>query len=414
MRLLIIGCLFVFPFALFASPLLPVFKNPMAMTITHTLVAPEKDKSVRAKITLFPERKQVPFFEEAGELKFTYRLQKDPRAPLVFVIPGVGGTSEAPGALFLAEQLFNAGYHAITLDNAFSWTFTVAASRSGLPGYAPRDAVDLYGTLEKISQKLAKEKHLHPRSYALAGYSLGALQGLFLHRLDQEAQKFHFQKLLLINPPLDMMYAMEQLDQMFAVGDALPRSRKVIVFNRVLKVGQKYLTANADFGNPALLQSAFEEMDLNDQDLAYLIGGNFRDTLRDVIVTSQQVEDLHILKSPISRYLRNERFEEARGISFNQYLKLFLFPQVVKLKKPGFTPADLNEEVSFYQFGPYIHDHGDIFLIHSSDDFLLKSGDVSWLQDTFKERALIFPAGGHCGAMNFPEFKTQVKKVFKF
>lgn len=389
-----------------------ILKNPLAMTITQTLVSPEKDASSRDSVRVLPSRDKVFLFEDFAKLKFTYRLQKNKNAPLIFIIPGTGGTAEASGALYLAEQLHKLGYHAITLDNAFSWTFTVAASRSSLPGYTPHDAEDLYKAMQKISQTLVEKEDLNPLSYSLLGYSLGGLQGVFLHRLDQKERKFNFQKVLVVNPPLNLMHAASQLDQMYHVGDSLTRGRKLTVFNRVLEVGGKYIHSGKNFSDPRLLASAFEELNFNNKDLAYLIAGSFRDNLRDVIFASQQVHDLKILKSPVSRYNRDQRYDEARTFGFTQYIKQFVLPQVQKEKAISLDIAALNEGASMYQLGDYIQNHKNLFLIHSSDDFILKEGDIAWIQEKFKDRALIFPIGGHCGLMNFPEFTQRIKEIF--
>ncbi|WP_413290857.1 hypothetical protein [Bdellovibrio sp. HCB337] len=389
-----------------------VLANPLAMTITQTLVSPKEDEATRGKLVVFPDRPKVFLFEKESDLHFTYQLQKNKKAPLVFVIPGTGGTSEASGALFLAEKLYSLGYHTVTMDDAFSWTFAVSGSRSGLPGYTPRDAEDLYGALQKVSQKLSEEKKLEPETFSLVGYSLGGLQSVFMHRLDQTEKAFNFRRVLVIDPPLDLMHAVKSLDHLYDLGNKLGRGRKITVFNRVAEVGGRYMNEDADFTDPALLQEAFNELNFDEKDLAYLIGGSFRDSLRDVIFASQQVNDLKILKSPVSRYKRNQRYDESSQYSFMQYMNSFVYPNVRQQKGPDYTIEDLNKEVSFYQFGKHVQTHKNIFMVHTADDFILKAGDIAWIQDKFQNRAVIFPFGGHCGAMNFPQFSEYLAEVF--
>lgn len=411
------------PLMLFFGIILPLFAmasqkpsgvltNPLAMTITQTLVSPKEDNASRSKVTVFPDRPKIYIFEKESDLHFTFQLQDDKNAPLIFIIPGTGGTSEASGALFLSEQLHKQGYHTVTIDDAFSWTFAVSGSRSGLPGYTPRDSEDLYSALQKVSVKLIENKKIQPRSYSLVGYSLGGLQSIFMHRLDQSEKHFNFHRVMLIDPPMDLMHAVTSLDHLYDVGNELTRGRKITVFNRVAQVGGKYLNEGADFTDPSFLQTAFNELSFDDKDLAYLIGGSFRDSLREVIFASQQVTDMGILKSPVSRFQRNDRYDEAGTYSFLQYMKSFVYPSVLKQKSPGYTIEDLNKEVSFYQFGKYVQTHDNIFIVHTADDFILKEGDIAWIQDKFRDRAMIFPVGGHCGAMNFPQFTEHLKNVF--
>lgn len=404
-----------FPYLALAAPAVQppaVLANPLAMTVTQTLASPKNDRSSRSKVSLLPQRKKTFLFEKDADLRFTYQLQANKSAPLVFVIPGTGGISESSGALFLAEKLYNLGYQTVTVDDAFSWTFAIAGSRSGLPGYTPSDSQDLYKALQAVNAKLVQDKKITPRTYSVVGYSLGALQTLFMHRLDEREKQFRFERVLMIDPPMDLMYAVRSLDNLYNLGDQLSDGRKLFVFNRVVDVGGKYLNQKADFTDPDFLQQAFAELEFNNRDLAYLIGGSFRDSLRDVIFASQQVNDLKILKSSVSRYVRNVRYEEARKFSFAQYMSLFLYPQIKKQKGTDYNIDTMNREASFYQFGNYVQTRKNIYIVHTADDFILKKGDLAWIKDNFGERAMIFPYGGHCGAMNFPAFAEYLKTVF--
>lgn len=317
-------------------------------------------------------------------------------------------------ALFLAEKLYNLGYTTVTADNAFSWQFAVAGSSSGIPGYTPQDAKDLYRGLQAITQSLKTQKDLRPTSYSLIGYSLGASQGLFLQNIDEQKKAFGFAKVLLINPPVDLFHAITQIDHLYQTGERLSPTRKTRVFNKTLDVGSALLEENglAEATDLKYLQKVFDQLSFSTADMSFLIGGNFRDSLRDVIFASQQVYDLKILKSPVSRYRRNMRYDESRRFSFHDYLSRFVFPTVKAQKDQNYTIQQMNQEASLYQFATQIQNRKNLFLIHSQDDFILKAGDLAWLKENFGNRALIFPYGGHCGAMNFPQFSDYLTQIF--
>ena len=42
-------------------------------------------------------------------------------------------------------------------------------------------------------------------------------------------------------------------------------------------------------------------------------------------------------------------------------------------------------------------------LIHNEDDIILLPGEIDYLRSVFGDRARIFPHGGHCGNMNYPD-----------
>lgn len=390
-----------------------VLTNPLAMTVMGKFFIPNNDEPFYGELNLRPERANVFLFESNAKLKFTYHLQAKKQAPLMFIVPGTGALHNSLAALALAEKLYALGYHTVTVDNAFSWSFALAGSKSGLPGYVPQDAGDLYLALMQIKQKLVLEKNIHPSSYSLMGYSLGALQSIFMQRIDDDTKAFRFQKVLLIDPPLDLQYAVDQIDQLFKDGSRLSGGRKILVFNQGLQAISQYLKTDTSFIDINFLQTIFDSLRFTSWDLSYLIGGSFRDSLRDLIFASQQVHDLNILKKHVTRSHRSLRYEEARSFSFNDYMNRFVYPSIKIKKDKNYTLENMNREASLYQFSGFIKSHQNTFLIHSEDDFILKAEDLAWLKENFQDRALIFPYGGHCGSMNFPEFSKHLVDLFK-
>jgi predicted alpha/beta-fold hydrolase len=415
MRSLILLVLSVFSTISLASDISPpsLIKNPLAATITSVLAGPEKDNFKRDSVIVLPNRDNVYLMEDLAQLRFTYRLQDNRRAPLMFVVPGTGGNSEAGGAQFLAERYFKMGYSTVVVENPFYWGFAVSSSRSGLPGYTPADSADLYRGLQKITRQLRADKDLKPRSFSLTGYSLGALQSLFIQQMDQQAPVFNFAKVLLINPPADLLYAVTSIDRLYAKGNSLsPKSKKVLMY-RILNIADKYLDKVDDLKDPKFVQKVYDELNPTDQEMAYLIGTSFRETIRDVVFASQQVHDLGVLKVRATRYRQNARWDEAMTVSFSDYIGKFLYPQLVKSHGADYSIQDLNAESSIYQFGDAIKASNNIYLITSEDDLIIQHQDIAWFKDHFGDRALIFPYGGHCGAINFPQFQKQVHAIFK-
>ncbi|MNK06304.1 Alpha/beta hydrolase family protein [compost metagenome] len=390
----------------------PVVQNPLAMTISSVLVQPKSDHFHNDQILLLPKRGKVSLLEKASKLNFTYKLQSKKDAPLIFVLPGLGGDFRASGALFIAEKLFALGYSTVTLDNPFSWTFSVSGSRSGMPGYMVEDSRDLYQALLKINQKLKTQRGARPRAYALAGYSLGGLQSLFLKNIDRTEKHFNFSHVLTINPPLDLLHAVNQLDAMYVRGQSLSESRKAYVFTRLLDVGGDVLASKKPFSGAQDLQNVFDRLHFNDSDLSYIVALSFRLSLKDVIFASQQVKDSGLLRNRVSEFYRNARYNEAGNIFFADYMERFVFPRVKAQKDLDYSVSDLNEESSIYQFADLIRNDSGIFFVHSQDDFLLKNGDLAWAKDIFGPRALVFPYGGHCGAMGFTQFEGFLKQIF--
>lgn len=389
-----------------------LIKNPFATSITAAFLGPQKDTFKRDSVVVLPNRNDVFLMEDLAQLRFTYRLQDDRRAPLMFIVPGTGGNSEAGGALLLAEQYYKMGYQTVTLENPYYWGFAVSSSTRGLPGYTPDDAADLYRGMQKITRQLKNDRNVKPRSFSVSGYSLGALQTLFLNKIDQESQQFNFAKILLINPPANLLHSVTKIDRLYAQGDVMGK-RKVKELNfRILGVASQYMDAGLNYRSAQFIQQVYGELKLTDQEMAYLIGTSFRESIRDVVFASQQVNDLGVLKVRATRYRQNDRWDEAMKVSFTTYISEFLYPQIAKDRGAGYTIEDMNAESSIYQFADMIKSNSNIYLFTSEDDLIVEPQDVAWFKAQFGNRALVLPYGGHCGGMNFPEFKQNLKAIF--
>ncbi|UYL07398.1 alpha/beta hydrolase [Bdellovibrio sp. SKB1291214] len=405
----------VFAFNVFAADIPDFLKNPFAATITSTLVMPESNSSfVRSSVTILPSRKSTPLMERVANFNYNYRLRSDNTAPLVFIIPGTGGTAESAAALVLAEQLFKTGYHVVTVDNPFSWKFSVAGSKTGLPGYTPRDAADLYKAFAKVSKELRVNNGITPRSYSLVGYSLGGLQSLFVKKQDDQARLFNFKKVLVINPPANLLYAVQKLDRLASLEQSLSFNQKQNISFKVTRVTDLVTGGKINLKNPLEIDRVFKEEAFSNLEMQYLIGSEFRNSLGDLVFASQQVKDLGILKSPATKYKRNARNAEAAAVSFARYLNEFLLPSVRQSEGASYSVQQMNHDASIFQFADYIRDNESLYFIDSADDLFSKSEDIAWMKSQFGSRGLVLPIGGHCGFFQLPAFQQRLNQIFKF
>lgn len=376
---------------------------------------PESNASfIRSSVTVLPSRKNTPLMEKVSNFNYNYRLRSDSTAPLVFIIPGTGGTAESAAALVLAEQLFKVGYHVVTVDNPFSWKFSVAGSKSSLPGYTPRDAADLYSAFAKVSKDLKANNGIKPRSYALVGYSLGGLQSLFVKKQDDQAGLFNFKKVLVINPPANLLYAVKKLDLLASLEQRLSYNERQNISFKVTRVTDLVTSGKINLKNPLEIDRVFKQEAFSDLEMQYLIGSEFRNSLGDLVFASQQVKDLGILKSPVSKYKRNARNEESRSVTFARYLEQFLLPSVRQTQGAAYSVEQMNHDASIFQFADYIRDNESLYFIDSANDLFAKPEDIAWMQSQFGSRGMVLPLGGHCGFFQLPAFQERLKQIFKF
>ena len=69
----------------------------------------------------------------------------------------------------------------------------------------------LYRVMEGIK---AQHGDLQVTDYHLTGYSLGALNAAFVSHLDEQRKSFNFKRVLMLNPPVDLLTSVDNLDRL--------------------------------------------------------------------------------------------------------------------------------------------------------------------------------------------------------
>jgi hypothetical protein len=380
--------------------------DPLVATVVGT--PPEFEADLPAEIPLqnrelLVERgRGVPqLFWHSTTLQFSLAAQAGP-APLVFVIPGTGASFDASRSLPLQRALYQAGVHVVSLPSPLHMNFIVSASTSRRPGLLTTDAEDLYRVLTLIRSRL--EREITITGYGLIGYSLGATNAAFVARLDQQRQSFGFERVLMINPPVDLYRSSGVLDGMF--DEHVPT---MAAFDAML---QRVIAAFSEFYSPAqpvsfnseLLYEMYRRRPVPDSSLEALIGAVFRLTSINLVFTSDVMAGGGILVAPgetpgITTSL-TPYFKAGTRIRFQDYARRVLYPFYTE-RSPGITFDQLVERDSLWSIGDFLRRSPGIALMHNVDDFLINREELAYLIDVFGERATIFPTGGHCGNMAY-------------
>jgi len=382
------------------------FRDPYLATVTAAADHASAPFKISA-IEIRPDRAHVPLLE--GRHKISLGIFKqNHQAPLVFVIAGVGGTALSGSALMLAEGFYNAGFNAVTLPDPLSWQYTLGVSESATPGFVARDSKEYYGFMRKVNWYLKNSEGLEVSSYSLVGFSLGGLLSGFLAREDEVQRVFNFKKVIMINPAMDVGYGIAALDHLYDVGKVLSPERKSYDIGLVLNIGEDIIEA-------PLSQDTFKSIipkirGIKSIDIQWLIGESFREDLRDVIYTSQQVHDTGILKKKADRWHQNAREDEAHEISFAEYMGRLVLPTLPEMISSSGL-GTLLYQTSFYSLRNYIKGNKNIYIFENADDFILQKSDADVLKDTFGERLYLYPCGGHLGNLWFERNKRDLHKV---
>ena len=335
------------------------------------------------------------------KLPFSYWLQRG-KAPLVYVLPGLGGHRLAQPALALAESLYGEGFSVVCISNPFNSEFMERASSADLPAYLPIDAKDVHVALNEIDRRLTDLYPGRLGKKALLGYSMGALDALYIAAAQSTntPSLIQFDRVVAISTPVRLMHGVEKLDNFYqAPLEWAANERSTKLENTFLKVAA--LVKN---GLPTNAPPPFEAVESK-----FLIGMSFRFILRDVVFSSQRRVSQHVLREPISKFNREKVYEEISRYSYQDYLHDFAAPYY---EKTGLVHAAADAlttagDLRTYEAG--LRANPKIRIILNENDFLLDESDLAWLRSTFPgEQLTVFPDGGHLGNLAEPAMQKAI------
>ena len=386
------------------------FADPYAATVVGTPteymeVLPAEVPVKFDTLQMFPERDVPGILWNLDELRYSYIRQKNP-APLIFLIAGTGAGFNSPKMQLMQKAFYRAGYHVISISSPTHPNFIVAASTSGVPGHLEEDSADLYKVMQAIWQK--HQKKMEVTEFYLTGYSLGAAQSAFIARLDEQEQAFNFRKVLLINPPVSLYNSVLILDEMLEhnIPGGLDNfnafyQRIVNAFSDVYAHGE-----DVQFNNDFLYRAYEYRKPSSDEPLAALIGTSFRISSQNMVFTTDVLTKAGYVvpKNLVLRRHDNVR-DYAKVLSRLSFLDYFhgIFLPHFQAKDPNVTEAELIKTLSLRSLDDYLRNSEKFGLIGNEDDLILLPGEIDYLRDLFGSRATIFPHGGHCGNMAYPD-----------
>lgn len=370
----------------------------------------QDDLSVR----VLPDRELPPILSGFDELDFRLAWQDQP-APMMFLIAGTGSGFDTARMDYLKRVFWQAGMHVIVLSSPTNHDFIAAASHSGLPGLGQRDARDLHTAMSMAVEKAREAKGIEITEYHMAGFSLGALNAAFVGELDQQLGQFDFERIVLLNPPVDLYSSIVRLD-------ALPYTRVDGVegtdnfYEHIFDKLSRYYAARGTIDLQAGLFADIQASDeaLTDAELAMLIGAVFRFAAADLSFMSDVItkggayvpldQELKVSTS-LTPYLRQALF-----CNFKCYIENQLYPDW-QTRNADRSIEDMARESSLRSIEEYLRDNPDIAMVTNADDFILARDDYYYLADLFGERAFLYPRGGHGGNL---QHKDVVARILSF
>jgi len=387
------------------------------LDVRYKWESPRKVKQEILKLNFEKDLSDIPLAGTFGlaDLRMIFAKQEGP-APLIFVIAGTGAAYNSPKVLFLMNTFYQAGYHVITISSPTKPPFMAAASSTNLPGLTNYDAEDLYRVMTHALDVVSKEIEITEKY--VTGYSLGGIESAFVGYLDSQRKEINFDKVLMINPPVNLYTSVSNLDNIIPeyVRKHPGTSGKKIfddVFNRLAAHFKE--TGAVKFGPETLFEIQEGDQAMGPDELEILIGISFRFSSADLAFTSDALNHTGWIipadefYNPTSSDL-NYWYKRSLRWEFLSYFDRMIVPWWQQ-QHPGDTRDDIIRKVSLTGIEDYLRNTPSVGVMTNDDDIILGPGDIDYLKTVMGDRAKIYPYGGHCGNM---EYKDNVSYMLDF
>ncbi len=352
----------------------------------------------------FPEQgktRSILIASTGRKLKFTSWVQPR-RAPVVYIVPGLGSHRLAQSSIALAELVYKNGFSAVCVSSAFNSEFMENASTAAMPAYLPVDGQDVHVALTAIDRRL---QALYPgrlSGKALMGYSMGALQALFVAATEPTNQLplIKFDRYVAINTPVRMTHGISQLDEFYRAPLEWPAT------NRTDNIANTFLKVAALSKGTLTPQTS---LPFNAIESRFLIGLTFRLMLRDIIFSSQRRNNQNVLQQPIRNWRRDPVYQEILQNSYHDYYAKFVIPYYQARNIASPTAGELEKAGDLHTYEAGLRANTNVRVIVNQNDFLLADEDLAWLRATFAPTQLtVFEKGGHLGNLSNPTVQKTI------
>jgi hypothetical protein len=211
-----------------------------------------------------------------------------------------------------------------------------------------------------------------------------------------------FDRYVAVEPPVQLIGALNSLDEMFNAPLAWPaserRERMIIAIDKALYFAQNGLDVSGD-------------IPLTREESQFLIGLAFRYELMSVIVDSQRRDNLSVLKVNPGTFVRQKSYQEIRQINYSDYMDRFVIPYLMKTGY-GTNRDTLIAATDLEQSTKYLQNNPKVRVQICQDDFLLSHQDISWYRKTLGTNLTVYAEGGHLGNLHVPAVQEKLVKLF--
>ena len=411
----IIGVLMILIFSISYGKYEYPFQNPYMATIlgSSALMINGVSESVPTKVykVKLPGSIKTPenlWYNDKFEFSLVPQKQK---APLIFLLAGTGSDYHAARMVFFQRIFYDAGYSVISITSPMHSNFIINASSNRMPGMIMDDGKDIYNVM-KETYKIVKDK-INVSDFYVVGYSLGATESAIVSYIDETEKAFNFKRVFMINPAVDIYESAVKLDKALDI----PTEGKVENLEQLINKVFNKLSDSVKNGyteiTEELIYSMFAKDQMSDEEMGELIGLVFRLTAIDINYVTDLINNRKVyVDKPVGKFTNMfPYFEKINFAGFEDYMYRLAYPYFNEKMGGNVSINDLLQHTKLQQIQDYLKNADKIAVVTNKDEIILGEKDFEFLENTFKERLIIYPYGGHCGNLYY---KTNVDVMLKF
>lgn len=319
--------------------------------------------------------------------KFKYILQKNSSAPLMIFYPSIGEGAGNHHSLVFAKMFYDKGYSVVMQGSHFHWEFVKSMPDGFAPGIPVTDSIYIREVSSKILDNLKENHKINPSQKVIVGTSFGAVGLLFVAEKESQNNILSINKYIAISPPIELKYALLQLDKNGEEFDKYSPEVKDKTALTAAKILQIY-------GLKDLKDFKMDSLPFTDEEAKLITTFVMRQKLSDIIYTIEN--GIQNKEKDIYKIINN--------MSFQDYAEKYL----------GLSSEDDCMNASLYALSEYLTNNDNYHIYESIDDYLLNINQIAKLKNIAGEKLTCVNCGSHLGFLYKKEFMDEFKKfVFK-
>jgi len=249
-----------------------------------------------------------------------------------------------------------------------------------------------------------------PTRIGFLGASLGALDGAYLSVIDAQERKVGIDAYLLLNPPLDLTYALGRVDEWNALGRKFGRDRSEALVARALAIVDAFSTERRD--DPVVFDRLTGEFSkFTTEEIQFLLAKALQTALPELVYVTEVIQGRDA--RPTTRDEARRRIQAANRVTFVDYAERLAVP--LWRRQGAGMPTDLQSLARRGSLTPILEQlrgNPRVHIVQNADDVLTTEQSIRQLQQVLGARVVVFPHGGHLGNLWYSVNQDYMRRIF--